>query len=135
MLAAALDAVAAEVEDAYGVEVEVVVVGDAPLDDRVAALLRRAREAMVNAAKHAAAARCRCTSRSSRARVEVFVRDRGAGFDPDAVPDDRLAWRESIVGRMARLGGHGHGRARRRATGTEVRADACPERATAPEPS
>ena len=31
-------------------------------------------------------------------RVEVFVRDRGPGFDPDAVPEDRRGVRESIVG-------------------------------------
>ena len=35
------------------------------------------------------------------------MRDRGAGFDPDAVPDGRLGIRESIVGRMARAGGTG----------------------------
>jgi signal transduction histidine kinase len=40
-------------------------------------------------------------------RTEVFVRDRGQGFDPAAVPDDRRGVTESIVGRMARHGGHG----------------------------
>ena len=38
-------------------------------------------------------------------RLTVFVRDRGAGFDVSAVPDDRRGVRESIVGRMARHGG------------------------------
>ena len=38
-------------------------------------------------------------------RTEVFVRDRGPGFDPDAVPDDRRGLRESIYGRMDRHGG------------------------------
>jgi len=33
------------------------------------------------------------------------VRDRGAGFDPAVVPDDRRGIRESIVGRIERLGG------------------------------
>jgi len=33
------------------------------------------------------------------------VRDRGPGFDPDAVPADRRGVRESIVGRMERHGG------------------------------
>ncbi|MGX6448738.1 hypothetical protein ACVU7I_11825, partial [Patulibacter sp. S7RM1-6] len=38
-------------------------------------------------------------------RVEVFVRDRGRGFDPEAIPADRRGVRESIVGRMRRAGG------------------------------
>jgi signal transduction histidine kinase len=37
--------------------------------------------------------------------AEVYVRDRGPGFDPDAVPADRRGVRESIVGRMRRHGG------------------------------
>ena len=37
--------------------------------------------------------------------AEVFVRDRGTGFDLDAVPADRLGVRESIIGRMQRSGG------------------------------
>jgi signal transduction histidine kinase len=39
------------------------------------------------------------------AAVEVFVRDRGPGFDPDTVAADRRGVRESIVGRMERHGG------------------------------
>jgi signal transduction histidine kinase len=35
----------------------------------------------------------------------VFVRDRGDGFDPDRMPEDRRGVRESIVGRMERHGG------------------------------
>ena len=35
------------------------------------------------------------------------MRDRGAGFDADAVPAGRLGIRGSIVGRMARAGGIG----------------------------
>ena len=38
-------------------------------------------------------------------RTEVFVRDRGPGFEPAAVPEDRRGVRESIVGRMERHGG------------------------------
>jgi signal transduction histidine kinase len=37
--------------------------------------------------------------------VSVFVRDRGAGFDPAAVPPDRRGLRDSVSGRLARLGG------------------------------
>ena len=38
-------------------------------------------------------------------RVSVFVRDRGAGFDPEAVPDDRRGLRHSVTDRLTRLGG------------------------------
>jgi signal transduction histidine kinase len=38
-------------------------------------------------------------------RVEVFVRDRGPGFDPARVPADRRGLRESVLGRMERHGG------------------------------
>ena len=35
----------------------------------------------------------------------IFIDDRGPGFDPDAIPDDRQGVRESIIGRMKRYGG------------------------------
>ena len=35
----------------------------------------------------------------------VFVRDRGSGFDRNAVPADRKGLLESIEGRMERAGG------------------------------
>jgi len=38
-------------------------------------------------------------------QVEVAVRDRGKGFDPDAVSGDRKGLAESIHGRMVRHGG------------------------------
>jgi signal transduction histidine kinase len=38
-------------------------------------------------------------------RVEVFVRDRGVGFDAEAIPQDRRGVRDSIVARMERHGG------------------------------
>ena len=39
------------------------------------------------------------------AETAVFVRDRGAGFDPEAVPSDRKGIAESIKGRLERAGG------------------------------
>jgi signal transduction histidine kinase len=101
---AALEAVVGEVEASYACVVELVHVGDLPRDDRVDALVAAAREAVVNAAKHAGgtvSVYAECTSDGA----EVFVRDRGAGFDPATVPDDRLGLRESVVARMARAGG------------------------------
>ena len=85
-----LERAAAEVEDAHGVAIEVVVVGDCPLDERLGALLQAAREAMVNAAKYAGGAAVSVYAEVEPEQVTVFVRDRGPGFDPDAVPDDRL---------------------------------------------
>jgi signal transduction histidine kinase len=120
-LGAALEAAAGEVEHDHGVPVEVVVVGDREVDAGVQALVAAAREAMVNAAKHAGAdgAPISLYAEATDGRVEVFVRDRGRGFEPATVPADRRGIAESIVGRMARHGG----RARIHSTpgeGTEV---------------
>ena len=104
-VALALEAAAAEVEEAHGVPVEVVAVGDAPLDERALALVAAAREALVNAAKFAPGSPVALYAEVDPERIEVFVRDRGPGFDPAAVPDDRRGVRESIVGRMERHGG------------------------------
>ncbi|WOF23567.1 PspC domain-containing protein [Microbacterium betulae] len=63
-----------------------------------------AREAMLNAARHAGGD-VSVYIEGSPGAVDVYVRDRGPGFDPQAVPDDRLGVRESIVARMRRIGG------------------------------
>ncbi len=104
-VASALREAAAEVEDAHGVPVEVVTVGDAPVTDRTRPLVLAAREAMVNAAKHSGAAKVDVFAEAGDRAVEVFVRDRGRGFDEGAVPEDRLGVRNSIVDRMSRHGG------------------------------
>ena len=103
--ASRLDAAAAEVEDAHGAAVDVVTVGDTPLDPHTDALVAAAREAMVNAAKFAGAEPITVYAEAERDRVVVYVRDRGPGFDPEVVPADRRGVRDSIVGRMARHGG------------------------------
>jgi signal transduction histidine kinase len=102
---ALLERVVAEVEELHGVAVELVVVGDAPVDARLEALVQAAREALTNAAKFAGAERVDLYAEIGPARVEAFVRDRGVGFDPKAIPDDRRGVRDSIVGRMERYGG------------------------------
>ncbi len=104
-LASSLEAAAAEVEEIHGVPIDVVAVGDAPVDERGAALVAAAREALVNAAKFAGGAPVQLFAEVGEERTEVFVRDRGPGFDPDAVPEDRRGVRESIIGRMDRHGG------------------------------
>jgi len=104
-LAAALESAAADVEDLHAVTVEVVVVGDCPVDERLSALVAAAREGMVNAAKHAGTGQVAVYGEVEPQRVSVFVRDRGQGFDPDDVPADRYGIAESVVGRMRRHGG------------------------------
>lgn len=104
-LAAALSAAAQEIEELHGVEVEVVTVGDCPLDDRLRALVGAAREAMANAARFSGAEKLDLYAEVAVTSVQVFVRDRGAGFDPASVPADRRGLRESILGRMERHGG------------------------------
>ena len=104
-LSAALEALAAEVEELHRVPVDVVAVGDAPLDERATALVAATREAVVNAAKHSGAASVDVYAEVEPALMSVFVRDRGSGFDPSAVPPDRHGLSGSVVGRMARHGG------------------------------
>ncbi|TQK97047.1 phage shock protein C (PspC) family protein [Streptomyces puniciscabiei] len=97
---------AAEVEDKHGVPIEVVVVGDCPLDERTGAQMQAAREAMVNAAKYGGEGGAVQVYAEVEGRtVFVSVRDRGPGFDLDSIPADRMGVRESIIGRMERNGG------------------------------
>lgn len=118
-LAAAVEHLAAEVEEAYGVPIEVVPVGDCELDERLGAALQAAREALVNAAKYAGPGPISLFVEVEPQQVTIFVRDRGDGFDVDAIPDDRLGVRESIIGRMSRNGGTGRVRSAA-GQGTEV---------------
>jgi signal transduction histidine kinase len=102
----ALTAAAEAVEATHGTGIDVITVGDAPLDEPAAALVAAAREALVNAAKFAGdEGPISVYVEAAPDRIQVFVRDRGPGFDPDAVPHDRRGVRESIVGRMTRNGG------------------------------
>ena len=104
-LAGALRAVVREIEDTYGVDVELVTVGEAAVDEGLAPIVAATREAATNAAKHAGSSLVDIYAEVDPGQVEVFVRDRGAGFDPDAVPSDRQGVRNSIVDRMRRHGG------------------------------
>lgn len=117
-LSEGIQAAAAEVEDSLGHAVGVVAVGDCAMTERHEALVQAAREAMLNAARHGGGAVSVYLEVTDGA-AEVFVKDRGPGFDPDAVPADRLGIRESIVGRMKRHGGTATITSNR--DGTEVR--------------
>jgi signal transduction histidine kinase len=104
-LLGALAEAATEVEELHRIRVELASGGDCPLDDEVRAVVLAAREAMQNAAKFSRAEEVSVYVEAVGPRVSVFVRDRGIGFDRDAVPSDRRGLVESIEGRMARAGG------------------------------
>jgi signal transduction histidine kinase/phage shock protein PspC (stress-responsive transcriptional regulator) len=116
-LADRIRAVAAEIEDAYGHPIDVVAVGDAPMSPVREALVQASREALLNASRHAGGSISVYLEAGSTG-AEVFIRDRGPGFDLDAIPEDRLGVRESLIGRMQRHGGSAA--IRTGPTGTEV---------------
>jgi signal transduction histidine kinase len=118
-LAAGVRLIQQEVEAQHGTAVEAVTVGDCELDDDLTALLTAAREATVNAVKWSGAPVVSVFAEVEPTAVSIFVRDRGRGFDPDAVPGDRKGLAESIHGRMARRGGTATVRSVR-GEGTEV---------------
>lgn len=109
-VAAVLAAIVAEIEDTRtgpdgaAVTIETVVVGDAEPDADTDALLQATREALLNAVRHGRPP-VSLYLEAGTDEIEVFVRDRGEGFDPDAVPADRFGVRESILGRVRRRGG------------------------------
>jgi signal transduction histidine kinase/phage shock protein PspC (stress-responsive transcriptional regulator) len=103
--AAALEQAAAEVEDTYAITVETVVVGDTDCDEQVGALVAAAREALVNAARHAGVQTVSLYAEVEADELSVFVRDRGVGFDIETVEELRHGVRGSIIGRMQRHGG------------------------------
>ena len=104
-VAAGVRQIQQDVETRYGVPVEAVTVGDCELDENLNALLAAAREATVNAAKWSGAGVISLFAEVEPDSVSLVVRDRGKGFDPSAVPEDRKGLAESVHGRMARRGG------------------------------
>lgn len=105
-LRSALQEIATDVESRFPVDVELVCVGDATVDDRVEAVILATGEAVTNAAKHSGASRVDVYAEAEDGHLEVFIRDRGRGFDPDKVPDGRMGVRESVRARMERYGGN-----------------------------
>jgi len=104
-LGAALRDAVAQVEDDHGALVEVTILGDRPLDRQAEALAAAAREALRNAARHAAGAPMFLFAQIGPEEAEVFVRDEGPGFELAAVPTERRGVRDAIAGRMAAAGG------------------------------
>ncbi|WP_349867267.1 PspC domain-containing protein [Leifsonia sp. WHRI 6310E] len=115
-LAGELREVAAALEVDHAVHFDIVSVGE-PVRNAPAELGAASREAMLNAARHAGG-EVSVYIENGAGSADVFVRDRGAGFDVDALPEGRLGVRESIIGRMRRAGGTAT--VSSRPTGTEV---------------
>ncbi|MGN6798658.1 MAG: ATP-binding protein [Gaiellaceae bacterium] len=104
-VADALADAVADVEEAHLTRIELATSGDAPLDDALGELVLAAREAMVNAAKHAQTDDISVYAEVEPTSVSVFVRDRGVGFDPGSVAADRRGIADSIESRLRRSGG------------------------------
>ncbi|KJL41022.1 ATP-binding protein [Microbacterium trichothecenolyticum] len=94
---------AAALELDYPVRIDVVSAG-LPAERASGEVAAASREAMLNAARHAGGDVSVYIEGNANA-VDVYVRDRGPGFDLDDVRDDRLGIRQSILGRMRRAGG------------------------------
>jgi signal transduction histidine kinase len=104
-VAEAVAAVERDVEASHRVPIDSVTVGDCALTDSLQALMAAGREAAVNAALWSGAPTVSLYAEVEAGRVSLFVRDRGKGFDPEAVDKERRGIAESIRGRMARFGG------------------------------
>ncbi len=101
----ALAAVCAEIEELTGIKATLVVVGGSPPSTAVDAIAKATREAVLNAAKHADVDEVSIYGEATDDGVSVFVRDRGTGFTPSAVDDDRRGIADSIVARVDAVGG------------------------------
>ncbi len=131
---AALAAETSRIEAERGTPVELVCVGDIAMDDGLRSLVQAAAEAVMNAAKHSGAPKVDVYAEVEPDQVEVFVRDRGVGFDPDDIADDRMGVRRSIIGRMERHGGTATVRSGP-GEGTEIRLQMAPGRPDGSDPA
>lgn len=104
-LSAALQEEAERIEQTFDIHIQVVTVGDRPVDEGVRATIAATGEALTNAARHSGADRVFVYSEVSQGTTDVWISDQGAGFDPEAVAGDRHGITESIVGRMESNGG------------------------------
>jgi signal transduction histidine kinase len=104
-LSGSLTAAVTALEEATGVEIQLVRVGDAPMDAALTALVAALREAVMNIGAHAGTGEADVYVEVTDDAITVFVRDRGPGFDPSEVAEDRSGIRLSIRGRLERVGG------------------------------
>jgi signal transduction histidine kinase len=94
-----------EIENDYGVRVDLVVVGDCESNERVTALVAAGREAAINAARWSGTDLVSVYAEVEESTISLFVRDQGSGFDPEQVVNDRQGIALSIRQRIAQRGG------------------------------
>lgn len=104
-LGGALQRIVDDVEAELHEPIELEVLGDRPVDDRVGQLIDAAREALRNAGRHGGGAPIHVLAAADGPVTEIYVRDEGPGFALDAVPAERRGIRDAIIGRMAAAGG------------------------------
>ncbi|MCW4459065.1 ATP-binding protein [Microbacterium sp. MPKO10] len=117
-LSAELRRAASALENDFSARIDVITTGSA-VPEAPEGLLAAAREAMLNAAQHAGGT-VTVYSESSPTGIEISISDRGSGFDLDDIPDGHFGVRESIMGRMSRMGGTATIRRGPGGTGTDV---------------
>ncbi|MGH8950437.1 MAG: ATP-binding protein [Acidimicrobiia bacterium] len=105
LLSTALRDSARRIEGDHQVPIDVVVVGDHPLNETTRPLLGAASEAMVNAAKHSGADRVSLYFEADDDELVVYVTDQGKGFMTGDVAGDRRGIAQSIKARVERAGG------------------------------
>jgi signal transduction histidine kinase len=105
LVSTAVETMASRVESQHRIAVETVVVGDMEMDESIAALLDALAEATLNAAKHSGAESVSAFIEVEESMATGYVRDKGCGFDPRHVPEQRRGIAESIRSRMERHGG------------------------------
>lgn len=105
LVSTALKQAASRVEDDFQIPIDVVTVGDHPIDERTKAMVAAATEAMVNAAKHSGADRMSLFLEVEEDVLALYVTDQGKGFDLTTVPNDRKGIAESIRSRIEKVGG------------------------------
>ncbi len=94
-----------EIENDYGVRVELVMVGDCEKSDAASTIVAAGREAAINAARWSGAEHISVYGEVEPTLISLFVRDQGCGFDVAAVPADRRGITLSISQRIAQHGG------------------------------
>ncbi len=121
----AMEEMVGSVEDQYATAIELVMVGDGEIavarpdgvqdaprtrnsseSSRVAAVIAAAREGLINASKFSGETHLSVYCELGGDRFDVFVRDRGKGFDLASIDPDRRGVRDSILARMLAVGGH-----------------------------
>lgn len=103
-VAEALRSQALAVETSYGIAIDVVAVGDMEPGPAHQAAIAAAGEAMTNAVRHGAPP-ISVYQEVRDGLLEIYVKDSGPGFDVSSIPSDRYGFKNSIVGRVERVGG------------------------------